>query len=149
LDEIEQIRNNLPNILDQYNKELKEAKEDLELEGKNLVTANRELASKWSYYDQRRISLKKLIDYMELEVNRVRAKLWRSYTEKSDLVLSDRTKDKYIDGEPAFITAYSIYLELKEVFDQYVSITKALEMRGYQLRNITELRVASLDNVEV
>ena len=140
---------NLPQILETYQKDIVESKEHINIKGKKLEHANRENPSWYAYYDQRRIELKTLVKYMEAQVARVRSKLFKSLTEGHSIALSDRAKDKYIDSEPAFLHMDELRMEVEELYEQYNGIVKSFEARGYSLRNITELRIAALENVEV
>ncbi len=140
---------NLPSILAEYDEALEEAEPYLMLKGKTLVEANRENASRYAFYDERRVELKTLVEYIESQVQRVRGQLFRGFTEQYNRDLSDRAKDKYIDSEQAYLDIYEIYLEVKEMYDQYSSVVEAFKLQGYALRNITEARVASVENATI
>ncbi len=137
---------NLPAILADYTDELKGAEQDIIIKGKSLEGANRENPSLYAYYDQRRVELKTLVEFMENQVQRTRGRLFRTFTENFKRELSDRAKDKYIDGEQAYLDVFEIYLEVKEIYDQYASIVEAIKFRGYSLNNITKARVANMEN---
>lgn len=138
---------NLPDILATYDGELKNSEQDLTMKGKSLENANKENPSLYVYYDQRRLELKTLVDFMDNQVQRSRGRLFKTFTENNNRELSDRAKDKYIDGEQAYLDIYEIYLEVKDLYQQYESVVEAFKLRGYALKNITEIRVASLENV--
>lgn len=138
---------NLPDILATYDKELINSEQDLAVKGKSLENANKENPALFAYYDQRRLELKTLVDFMENQVQRTRGQLFRSLTENNNRELSDRAKNQYIDGEQAYLDIYEIYLEVKDLYQQYDSVVEAFKLRGYALKNITEIRVAQLDNV--
>ena len=116
---------------------------------KNLEHANREQPAWQSYYDQRRIELYALVKYYEGQINRVRGKLYKSYTETYSRELTDRAKDKYIDNEKSYLDMLEVYLEVKELYDRYDAVVEAFKSRGYALNNITKIRVASLEDVVV
>jgi len=140
---------NLPNILLKYNTELENARDFVRLKGRTLVEANRENASQYAFYDERRIELKTLVDYVDSQVQRVRGQLFRNFTEQYNREISDRAKDKYIDSEQAYLDIYEIYLEVKETYEQYCSVVEAFKLQGYALRNITEARIASVENATI
>lgn len=137
---------NLPTILANYETALKGFEDKLEIKGKNLEHANSEQPGWQSYYDQRRIELYTLVKYYDGQINRVRGKLFKSYTETYSRELTDRAKDKYIDHEKSYLQMLEIYLEVKEVHDQYNSVVEAFKSRGYALNNITKIRVAALED---
>lgn len=146
--EIKERFKNLGTVLGVYLTELEEAEANLKLEGKSLEKANRENPSWMYYYAQRFVELNTLTKFFEREVERVRGKLFRGFSPPLfNVVLSDRAKDKYIDNEQAYLDIQEIYLEVKEVRDLYESLIEAFRNRGYALKNITEARVAQIEDV--
>jgi len=138
---------NLPKILGQYLDELNEAEQNLQIKGKSLENANKENPSWRYYYNQRLVELNTLVKYFESEIERVRGKLFRSYSPPNfNIDLSDRAKEKYIDHEEAYLAINEIYLEVKEVRDAFQAIVDAFQDRSYALNNITKIRVATLEN---
>lgn len=140
---------NLPSILAKYEDLLDDVESRLIIEGKLLEHANREQAGWQSFYDQRRIELYTLTKFLDANVQRVRGRLFRGYTENHSRELSDRAKDKYIDSEEAYLRSLELYLEVKELYDKYESVVEAFKARGYALNNITKIRVASLEDVTI
>jgi broad specificity phosphatase PhoE len=138
---------NLPDILATYDNELKNAEQELSIKGKSLEHANRDNPSLYVFYDQRRLELKTLVEFMENQVERTRGRLFRNFTENFNRDLSDRAKNEYINGEQAYLDIYEIYLEVRDLQQQYESVVEAFKLRGYALKNITEIRVAQLENV--
>lgn len=144
MSKIEEIKDpkNIPDVLAPYQAELDTVESKLLIEGKKLEHANRE-QPQWQYYFEiRKVELNSLIKYLETDLNRIRGKLFKNFTENHRMDLSDRAKDKYIDNEPAYLAKYEIYLEVKEVYDKYTAICEAFQSRGYALNNITRARVA-------
>ena len=137
----------LPEILTQYENELDDVESHIGIKNKTLERANRDQT--WqSYYDQRRIELKTILDYIENnQIKRIRGKLFQKYTENFQQELSDRAKDKYIDNEQAYLEMYEIFLEVKEVYNKYQSVVDTFTSRGYALNNITKARVAEVHDV--
>jgi hypothetical protein len=145
--DLKQRYKNLPTVLETYEEVWKYAEQDLAIKGKSLEIANKENSALYAYYDERRVELKTLVDYLELQINKTRGRLWRTFTENNNREISDRSKEKYIDGEQAYLDIYEIYLEVKEMYNQFESVVEAFKLRGYSLNNITKIRVAALENV--
>ncbi len=145
--DIKQRYKNLPKILAEYMSELNDVEANVLLEGKSLEKANRENAQWKLYYKQKLVDLNTLTKFLEQEINRVRGKLFRAYSPPNfNQDLSDRAKDKYIDNEQAFLDINEIYLEVKELRDDYEAVVEAFTDRGYALKNITAARVAQLED---
>lgn len=137
---------NIPTVLAEYEAALEGVEDILNLKGKTLEQANKENPSWQVYYDQKKIELKTVVDYMELQVQRVRGRLFKSYTETYQRDLSDRAKEKYIDHEEKYLTVYEIYLEVKDLYNRYQSVVEGFTARGYALSSITRARVADVQD---
>lgn len=147
LHDVQGSSNNLPQILERFESELSEAKIHLQIEGKNLERANREQPSWLSYYDERRIELHSLVKFYEQKLESVKGKLWRHYTENYSRELGHKDKEMYIQTDKEYLTQYNIFLEVQELYKQYEAVTNAFIARGYSLKNITDIRVHSLQDV--
>lgn len=137
---------NLPAILSQFDTELIQAAENLELKGKRLDIANRENSTWQNYYDQRKAELGSLLKYMEAQVARTRGRLFKNMSDQNQKDFSDRAKDKFIDAEKSYLDIYELYLEVDEMYNKYKSIVDGFTARGYSLNNITKLRVAAIED---
>lgn len=138
---------NLIKIIIKYNDELAEAEKNLKIEGKTLQQANMEQATWQFYYDERKNDLYTLTKYLEQEVDRVKGKLWRKYTEVHSRELTYKDKEQYINSDKEFLDQRQLYLQVEELYKKYVAVVDAFSARGYALRNITNLRVAALENL--
>jgi len=139
----------IPDLLHIYEEELKGYEANLKVKGKTIGEANKENASWMAYYDERRIEINSVIKFLEVEIARIRGKLYKSFTEGYPVDLGERAKERYIDNEPAFLKRKKVLLEVEELYSKYQGIVKAFEQRGYDLRNLTQLKVAAIDNVEI
>lgn len=139
---------NLNEVLAPYIEELVDKDIHLKIEGKLLEHANREQPSWISFFDERRIELSTYVKFFEMEVGRVRARILKNM-EKYPRELSDRAKDKYIDGHEDYLEVYEKYLSVKELHGLYESVVESFKQRGFALRNITNIRVAALEDVVI
>lgn len=137
---------NIGKIIELYEQGLDEFKDHLRLQGKNIITASQEQPSWLSYYDSQRAELKMVTDYMDSQVQRVRGKLWKDYTENYSRDLQTKDKEQYINNEPAYLSMLLLHLEVKELYDKYVSIVESFKARGFALNNIS--RLISADAVD-
>lgn len=137
----------LPDLLLQYEKELPQVEMIIKIEGKTLEQANKENPSWQLYFDQKRVELKTIVDYLEIRVSRVRSKLFKQITESNPRDLSDRAKEKFIDSEQAYLNIQELYLEAKEIYAKYQSVVDGFTTRGYALNNITKARVADVQDM--
>ena len=145
----EQVAQILLETLPAYDNALKDLETKIEIKGKKLEHANRENPGYQQYYDERRVELSVVVKWFEIQIERVRGKLFKKFTENYNRELSDRAKEQYINNEPAYLMWYEMYLEVKELHDKYDSAKEAFKSRGYALNNITRIRVASLEDIYV
>lgn len=139
----------LPEVLAQYESELTAVEENLRLKGKLLGEANSENPTWLHYYDARRVELSTLVKFFDGQLDKIRGKLFKNLSVTSQKDLSDRAKDKYIDNEPEYLSMLELSLEVKEMCEKYASAVKCYEARGYALKNITDIRVAALENAVI
>lgn len=139
----------VPRLIVKYTNELAEFENRVKIEGKPLGTANREQPAWYAFYDARRVELKSIADHIEDDMKRVRSKLYRKYKEGYNVDLSTTEIDKYINGEEAYLKRKAIWLEVKELEEKYRSAVETIVHVGYALRNITNLVIESMDNVEI
>ena len=136
----------LPKIIAEYEQYLEEVEHHLSMKGKTIQQANVEHATWSSYYDQKRVEMSILKKYMEREVERVRGKLWKQYTETHSRDLNTRDKENYINNEPSYLSKHELYLEVLELSEKYEAVSNAFKSRGFALNNIVKLRVSSIEN---
>jgi len=139
---LELLHDNITNvikIIEVYEQDLADFKDKLRLHGKNIVTANNEQPSWMAFYDARRAELKTALEYMDMNLQKIRGKLWKDYTENYSRDLQAKDKEQYINNEPVYLNAYELYLELKDLHDRYVAVVEAFRSRGFALNNITRI----------
>jgi uncharacterized membrane protein len=90
-----------------------------------------------------------LLRFFEIEMEKTRSKHYKQYLEHYQRTLTSRDIDKYIDGESDVVNINLLINEISMVRNIYLSLTKGLDIKGFQLNNITKLRAAGLDSAEV
>ncbi len=137
---------NLVEVLNPYERALESFAEDVKLKGKQIGTANSENPSLLAYYDERKIELKSIMDFVEMHMDKVKGELWQKYTEVHSRELNAKDKEMYIKKDPEYLKRYQLYLCVQELYGRYSSAVEAFVNRGFSLRNITNLRVAQVEN---
>ena len=145
--DIEKDLSKLVSALVKYADDMKDAKDNLNLKNKNLQTACIEQSAWGAYYDQIRVELETITDFMEMKVKQVRSTAMQEILKHSKLAYSDRQLDKLVDSDPKYIKMNMLYLETKELHLKSKSIVEMFTQRGYSLNNIVKVRVALLEDV--
>jgi hypothetical protein len=138
----------LPEIIEEYETLIdeEEVAKRLRIKGKVLETANTEQSGWQYYYETRKAEVHSLVKWLEAKLAAVRGKHFKKYTEHYSRELSDRQKDKYIDNEKEVLAQLEVYLQAKELYEKYEAVCDAFKSRGFALRNITEIRIRSLED---
>lgn len=139
----------LPDILDQFIKDLIPATNQLDNDGKLLETCLSKNSALMHYYDERRIRLHSLVKFFRLEVDRVRGEKYIQYNENYSRSITIQMMNKYIDAEEDYLNVYKILIEVEEVYENYVSAVDTFKQRHYELTNMTKLRIANLEFSEI
>lgn len=140
---------NLPKILEVYDKNLEEAEANLKIAGKKLEISNKENSAWLYYYDQRRVELHSLVKFFRAEEARVRGNLYKSYKENYKVALGERDIIRYIDSEPEYLKIHNFLIEVEETYEMYKAVVDGFISRNYSLSAITKARIASLENVDI
>lgn len=151
LDAIIENLDKLPDMLDEYEQMIdeEEVAKNLQIKGKVLERANTEQAGWLMYYSSRKAEIYSVMKWMETKLSAVRGRYFKTYTEHYSRELSDRQKDKYIDNEAEVLAQMEIYLRVKELHEKYQAVVDAFQARGYALKNITEIRIRSLEDTVI
>jgi hypothetical protein len=79
----------------------------------------------------------------------MRSDHYRRYLERYNRELSDRSIEKYIDGESDIVDMNNLINEVALVRNKYLGIMKGLDAKGFSLGNITRLRIAGMNDAEL
>jgi hypothetical protein len=146
LNELKEDLSNLHQILLSYGELLKkESIKDISVGGKTIQYANQEQASLFSYYDQIRVELETICDYIDLKCREVKAASIKSILKNSEKSYGERILEKMVDENPKFIDIQKKLIKAKEMYLLSKSIVQSIEHRGYALNNITKIKVAAIE----
>lgn len=142
--------NNLPDCMDHFYTELEWAKKnDLSLKGARLERLSAELPGVVEQRYNQLQEIEAILEYLNVELRRIRSDKFRQYLEKHNRALSSRDAEKYVDGDSDVVNMAVIINEFALLRNQWHGLLKAIEVKGYQVNNITKLRCAGLDDATV
>jgi superfamily I DNA/RNA helicase len=138
----------LPNCLDYFYKEIDDARKEVRIFG----NVEKQSASLPGIVEQRFNQLQEIeavLEYLNIELRRIRSKAFRKYLETYQRALSSRDCEKYVDGEADVIDMEKIINEFAMLRNQWLGIVKSLDIKGYQMNNIIKLRCAGMEDVSI
>ena len=95
------------------------------------------------------LSIKSILEYLNIELRRLRSKTFRKYLENYNRALSSRDAEKYVDGEDDVVDMDKIINDFALIRNQWLGITKGLDQKQWQITNIVKLRVAGMEDADI
>jgi hypothetical protein len=138
----------LPSCIDHFYQELDFAKKEVKIYG----NVERAAAALPGIVEQRFNQLQEIeaiLEYLNIELRRVRSKSFKKYLENYQRALSSRDVEKYVDGEADVVDMEKIINEFALLRNQWLGIIKAIDQKQWQITNIVKLRTAGLEDVTI
>ena len=138
----------LPACIDYYYNELDSAKREVKIYG-NVEKASAALPGIVEQRFNQLQELEAVLEYLNIELRRIRSKAFKKYLENYQRALSSRDVEKYVDGEADVVDMEKIINEFALLRNQWLGIIKAIDQKQWQITNIVKLRTAGLEDVSV
>jgi hypothetical protein len=138
----------LPACIDYYYNELDSAKREVKIYG-NLEKASAALPGIVEQRFNQLQELEAVLEYLNIELRRIRSKAFKKYLENYQRALSSRDVEKYVDGEADVVDMEKIINEFALLRNQWLGIIKAIDQKQWQITNIVKLRTAGLEDVSI
>lgn len=138
----------LPACIDYYYNELDSAKREVKIYG-NIEKASAALPGIVEQRFNQLQELEAVLEYLNIELRRIRSKAFKKYLENYQRALSSRDVEKYVDGEADVVDMEKIINEFALLRNQWLGIIKAIDQKQWQITNIVKLRTAGLEDVSV
>jgi hypothetical protein len=138
----------LPNCLDHFYNELDQARAEVKIHG-NVEKSSALLPGIVEHRFNQLQEIEAVLEYLNIELRRIRSKAFRKYLENYQRALSSRDVEKYVEGEPDVVDMEKIINEFAMLRNQWLGIVKALDIKQWQLSNIIKLRAAGLEDIVI
>lgn len=138
----------IPNAMNFYENEIADGKDETKLIG-SLEKNAQELSGITSYRFGQLQELEAILKYLNIKYDKMRSDHYRKYLERYQRELTDRSIEKYIDGEDDIVNMSIIINEVSLVRNKYLALMKGLEIKNWQISNITRLRVVGMEDAHL
>lgn len=138
----------IPDAVQYFNDELDEARKEVRVFG-NIEKAS---AAMPGIVEQRFSQLQEIeaiLEYLNIELRRLKSQHFRKYLESYQRALSSRDCEKFVEGEADVVDFEKIINEFALLRNKWLSITKSLDIKQWQLSNIIKLRVAGMEDASL
>lgn len=122
---------------------------DLNLDGKNIQSAIVEQPSLVAYYDQVSVDASYVVDYMEMQLKKVRAERIKFIKETFAKDYTDTAINRVVEGDKEYNKTYALLLEARAVQDRCKAIVDAFRQRAYCLNNLVKVYEHELYNITI
>jgi hypothetical protein len=145
---ISQDISHLPSCIDYFYQELDQARAEVKIYG-NIEKASSVLPGIVEQRFNQLQEIEAVLEYLNIELRRVRSKTFKRYLENYQRALSSRDVEKYVDGEADVVDMEKIINEFALLRNQWLGIVKGLDIKQWQLSNIIKLRTAGLEDASL
>ena len=135
----------IPDMIEYYNKELDAAQKETRILG-SLEQQNQALPGQVSHRFNQLQDLESVLKFLNVRYDKMRSDHYRRYLERYNRELTDRSIEKYIDGEADIVGMLDVINEVALMRNKYLGIMKGFDMKSYSMGNITRLRIAGMND---
>ncbi len=138
----------LPDAIDWFQKQLETAWVETKIIG-SIEKNAQELSGVMAYRFGQLQELEAVLKFLNIRYDKIRSDHYRRYLERYQRELSDRSIEKYIDGEEDVITMSTLINEVALVRNKYLALIKGLDVKQFQISNIVRLRIQGMEDAHL
>ncbi len=135
----------IPLAVDYFEQELLVARADVKLTG-NIERQSSAMPGVVEERFNQLQEIEAILQYLNVELRRLRSQHFRSYLETYQRTLSSRDCEKFVDGEADVVDFEKIINDIALIRNKWLGVIKALDVKQYQLSNIVKLRSSGLED---
>lgn len=139
---------NIPDFIAYYENELATAMAECKIRG-SVEKSISQLPGITEHRFNQLQEIEAVLNFLNIQLRKIRRKWFQKYLENYNRALSSRDAEKYVDGEDEVVDYETIINEVALLRNKYLGILKGLETKGFQLNNITRLRVAGMEEISI
>lgn len=138
----------LPACLEYYYDELAQAQKECKIYG-NIEKTSAQLPGIVEQRFNQLQEIEAILEYLNIELRRLRSKTFRKYLENYQRALSSRDVEKYVDGEADVVDFEKLINEFALIRNKWLGIIKGLDIKQWQMSNIIKLRTAGMEDISI
>lgn len=131
-----------------YSQEFEQAQKETRIAG-SLEKAAQDLSGHITHRFTQLQDLESILKYINIRYDKMRSDLYRKYLERYNRDLSDRSIEKYLDGESSLVDMNVLICEVALIRNKYLGLMKGFEAKSWQINNIVKLRSIGIEDVKL
>ena len=138
----------IPDFIQHYECEMEAAKQECRIGG--YVERNiKELPGITEHRFNQLQEIEAILNYLNIQLRKIRRRHFQKYLETYARALSDRTAEKYVDGEDEVIDMETIINEVALLRNRWLGIMKGLDSKQWQMGHIVRLRTDGMEDIQI
>jgi len=147
-DKVSKDISTIPDAIKYFEDQLIEAKKETNITGRIERAASTMPSIVETCFSQLQ-EIEAILEYLNIELRRLRASHFRKYVENYQRQLSSRDAEKFVDGEADVVDFEKIINEFALIRNKWLGIIKGLDIKQWQLSNIVKLRTSGLEDASL
>lgn len=138
----------IPDFISHFENEYNQAKFEVGIKGgveKNLAALPGITEMRFNQLQE----IEAVLNHLNIQLRKLRRKHFQKYLEAYNRALSDRTAEKYVDGEQEVIDFECIINSVAFLRNQYLGLLKGLESKNFMLGHLVKLKTAGMEDFTV
>ena len=138
----------LASAMAHFNSELDGSKDESKIRG-SIEKNAQELSGIMGYRFGQLQEIEAILKFLNIRYDKMRSDHYRKYNERYNRELSDRSIEKYSDGEQDIVDMSVLINEVALMRNRYLALIKGLEQKSFSISNIIRLRVVGMEDAHL
>lgn len=138
----------LVDAIEYFENELETARFEVKLKG-SVEKASSRLPGQVEQRFAQLQEIEAILKYLEIRMDKIKGAAFKKYLESYQRALSSRDAEKYADADDSVIEVALLINQVALLRNQYLAIMKGLDVKHWQINNLTKLKVAGMEDFEV
>ena len=138
----------IPDFIAHYENELMSAKSDVKVYG-NVEKNISNLPGITEYRFNQLQEIEAVLNYLNIQLRKIRRKHYKKYLEAYNRAWTERTAEKYVDGEDEVIDYEVLINEVAFLRNRWLGVMKGIDTKQWQLGHIVRLRTAGMEDISI
>ena len=139
----------IANCILYYENEIIDARAELNMKGQVLASVSSKLPGLVEYRFNQLQEIEAILEYLNIQYKKTKTAKFRKYLEHYNKALTSRDAEKYAEGDKEVVDLAVLTNEFALLRNQFLGITKGLEVKHWMIGNIVKLRCAGLDDAYI
>ena len=138
----------IPAAVSYYENELELARDETKIVG-SLEKNAQDLSAITAFRFGQLQEIEAILKHLNIRYDKIRSDHYRKYLEHYNRQLTDRSIEKYIDGEDDVVNMGIIINEISLIRNKYLALMKGFDIKNWQISNITKLRIVGMEDAHL